>query len=211
MTTFTRSASSETSKISLHPDRRISKINRNIYSGFTEHVGRCIYGGIYDPENTNKDLIDSSGFRKDVLEVLRPLKIPVIRYPGGNFCATYHWLDGVGPREERPARPELAWEGVETNRFGTDDFMLWCEALGTEPYLCFNFGTGTLDEAIAWLEYCNSNRNTYYANLRRKHGREKPYGVKYWALGNEMWGSWQIGEFARFRPYTTFTEHLQDK
>ena len=195
MTTFTRSAAGELPKISVHADRCISKINRNIYSGFTEHMGRCIYGGIYDPDNPNKNLVDSSGFRKDVLEALRPLQIPVVRYPGGNFCATYHWLDGVGPRENRPARPELAWEGVETNQFGTDEFMAWCEALGTEPYLCFNFGTGTLDEAIGWLEYCNSDRNTYYANLRRKNGREKPYRVKYWALGNEMWGPWQIGEY----------------
>jgi alpha-N-arabinofuranosidase len=194
MTTFTRSAAGEMPKISVHADRRISKINRNIYSGFTEHMGRCIYGGLYDPDNPNKNLVDSNGFRKDVLEALRPLQIPVVRYPGGNFCATYHWLDGVGPRENRPARPELAWEGVETNQFGTDEFMTWCEALGTEPYLCFNFGTGTLDEAIGWLEYCNSNRNTYHANLRRKNGHEKPYGVKYWALGNEMWGPWQIGE-----------------
>ena len=197
MTTFARIKSPEKPTISVHADRRISKINRNIYSGFTEHMGRCIYGGIYDPENPNKDLVDSNGFRKDVLEVLRPLRIPVVRYPGGNFCATYHWIDGVGPRHMRPSRPELAWEGVESNQFGTDEFMKWCEALGTEPYLCFNFGTGTLDEAIAWLEYCNSERNTYYANLRRKNGYEKPYGVKYWALGNEMWGPWQIGQMTQ--------------
>lgn len=148
---------------------------------------------IYDPDNPNKDLVDPNGFRKDVLKVLRPLKIPVVRYPGGNFCATYHWLDGVGPHEKRLAGPELAWEGIETDRFGTDEFMSWCQALRTEPYLCLNFGTGTLDEAIGWLEYCNGDKNTFYANLRKKHGHEKPNGVKYWALGNEMWGSLQIG------------------
>lgn len=137
-------------------------------------MGRCIYGGIYDPGNP---LSDENGFRKDVLQALEDLNIPVVRYPGGNFCATYHWLDGVGPKDKRPARyvlllcvnslvswlgsiylnfsddhrPELAWLGTETNQFGTDEFMKWCEALGTEPYLCFNFGTGTLDEGLSLL------------------------------------------------------------
>lgn len=152
-------------------------------------MGRCIYGGIYDPGNA---LSDSHGYRTDVLEALRTLNIPVMRYPGGNFVATYHWTDGVGPRSERPARPELAWLGTETNQFGTDDFMHWLSVLNgkedgeTEPFFVLNMGTGTLDEALAWVEYCNGDRNTYYANLRRKHGREKPYGIKYWALGNEV-------------------------
>jgi alpha-N-arabinofuranosidase len=106
-------------------------------------MGRCIYGGIYDPGNP---LSDSNGFRKDVIEAMQELKVPVVRYPGGNFVATYHWLDGVGPKEQRPKRPELAWLGVESNEFGTDEFMKWCEVVGTEPYLCLNFGTGTLDE-----------------------------------------------------------------
>ena len=155
-------------------------------------MGRCIYGGIYDPTNTNKDLIDSQGFRKDVIDAFKDLNCPVVRYPGGNFCATYHWLDGVGPKDKRPRRPELAWLGVESNEFGTDEFMRWCEAVGTAPYLCLNMGTGTLDEALGWLEYCNSTQDTYYANLRRQNGREKPYNVKYWALGNETWGPWQV-------------------
>ena len=107
-------------------------------------------------------------------------------------CATYHWKDGVGPKADRPRRPELAWLGEESNEFGTDEFMTWCAEVGAEPYLCLNMGTGTLDEALHWLEYCNSSSNTYYANLRRKNGRKKPYGVKYWALGNELWGPWQV-------------------
>ncbi|OJJ49639.1 hypothetical protein ASPZODRAFT_128133 [Penicilliopsis zonata CBS 506.65] len=189
MTTFTKLSDAETPVVSIDPARRLSKINPNIYSGFTEHMGRCIYGGIYDPGNP---LSDENGFRKDVLEALKDLNIPVVRYPGGNFCATYHWQDGIGPKEQRPARPELAWLGRETNHFGTDEFMKWCEVLGTEPYLCLNMGTGTLDEALAWLEYCNGTRDTYYANLRRKNGREEPYNVKYWALGNEVWGPWQV-------------------
>jgi alpha-L-arabinofuranosidase len=182
---------------SLHvfPTHRLNAVDRKLYSGFTEHMGRCIYGGIYDPDNSNKDLIDiDTGFRLDVIEALKPLNIPVFRYPGGNFCATYHWEDGVGPRESRVARPELAWGAVETNHFGTDEFMAWCKRLNAEPYLCLNFGTGNLDEAMNWLDYCNGTRDTYYANLRRKNGHEEPYDVKYWALGNEMWGEWQINQ-----------------
>ncbi|KAK5166895.1 uncharacterized protein LTR77_007624 [Saxophila tyrrhenica] len=192
MTTLTKVAQGQPAELSIYPKRKLSKINNNIYGGFTEHMGRCIYGGIYDPDNSNKDLIDEHGFRKDVIKEMKELNVPVVRYPGGNFCATYHWLDGVGPREKRPRRPELAWLGVESNQIGTDEFMKWCELVGTEPYLCLNMGTGTLDEALAWVEYCNSTLDTYYANMRRRNGREKPYGVKYWALGNEVYGPWQV-------------------
>ena len=187
----------QTSKfyINVFPSHRLNPVDRKIYSGFVEHMGRCVYGGIYDPTNPNASLIDSStGFRLDVLEALKPLNIPVVRYPGGNFTSTYHWQDGIGPRESRPRHPELAWGAVETNEFGTDEFMQWCEQLGTEPYLCLNFGTGTLDEALAWVEYCNGTLDTHYANLRRKNGHAEPYKVKYWALGNEMWGDWQIAQ-----------------
>ncbi|KAF7719327.1 Non-reducing end alpha-L-arabinofuranosidase [Penicillium ucsense] len=194
MTSFTKLADDETPTIAVHPTRKVSQINPNIYAGFTEHMGRCIYGGIYDPGNP---LSDENGFRKDVVDALKELNIPTVRYPGGNFCATYHWLDGVGPKDQRPSRPELAWLGTETNQFGTDEFMKWCETVGTEPYLCFNFGTGTLDEALAWVEYCNGTGNTYYANMRRKNGREEPYNVKYWALGNEVWGPWQVEQMTK--------------
>ena len=222
MTTFTKLQAGEQPSISVFPTHKLSKVNDNIYGGFTEHMGRCIYGGLYDPTNSNKDLIDEHGFRKDVIEAMKELKVPVVRYPGGNFVATYHWQDGVGPREKRPRRPELAWLGVESNEIGTDEFMNWCEIVGTEPYLALNFGTGacTLQTmwsgqalmltfcrytrrgydtvllnavrtkltgtALGWLEYCNSTQDTYYANLRRKHGREKPYNVKYWALGTYL-------------------------
>lgn len=197
MTTFTKLEPGSQPLISVYPNRKLSKINDNVFGGFTEHMGRCIYGGLYDPDNPNKDLIDENGFRKDVIEAMRELKIPNCRYPGGNFLATYHWIDGVGPREKRPRRPELAWLGIESNQFGTDEFMKWCETVGTEPYLALNFGTGTLDEAMAWLEYCNSSQDTYYANLRRSHGREEPYNVKYWALGNECWGPWQVEQMTK--------------
>ncbi|KAF2839686.1 glycoside hydrolase family 51 protein [Patellaria atrata CBS 101060] len=194
MAAFTKILDTEEPSISINASHKISKINDNIYGGFTEHMGRCIYGGIYDPGNP---LSDENGFRKDVIEALQELKVPVVRYPGGNFVATYHWLDGVGPKDQRPPRPELAWLGLETNEFGTDEFLHWCEVVRTEPYLALNFGTGTLDEALGWVEYCNSSANTYYANLRRKNGREKPYNVKYWALGNEMWGPWQVGQMTK--------------
>ena len=144
MTTFTKLADGEQPKVSVYPNQRLSKINDNIYGGFTEHIGRCIYGGIYDPKSPNKDIIDENGFRKDVIEAIKELNVPVVRYPGGNFVATYHWCDGVGPLENRPRRPELAWLGVESNQFGTDEFMKWCELVGTEPYICLNFGTGGL-------------------------------------------------------------------
>jgi alpha-N-arabinofuranosidase len=143
MTSFTKLEAGQRASISVNPKHKLSKINDNIYGGFTEHMGRCIYGGIYDPENSNKHLIDKNGFRTDVIDAMRELNVPVVRYPGGNFVATYHWLDGVGPREKRPRRPELAWLGVESNQFGTDEFMQWCEIVGTEPYLALNFGTGS--------------------------------------------------------------------
>ncbi|KAI0161550.1 glycoside hydrolase superfamily [Xylariaceae sp. FL1272] len=197
MTTFTKLRGDETPVIEVDATKRLSEIDPMTYGGFTEHMGRCIYGGIYDPNNP---LSDTNGFRKDVVEALRELDVPVIRYPGGNFVATYHWQDGIGPRDNRPSRPELAWLGLETNHFGTDEFMTWLDVLSeglpdgkrVEPYICLNMGTGTLDEALAWVEYCNGILDTYYANLRRKNGHPEPYKVKYWALGNEIWGPWQI-------------------
>ncbi|KAI1480646.1 glycoside hydrolase family 51 protein [Daldinia eschscholtzii] len=200
MTTFTKITGDETPLIEVDAAKRLSKIDPMTYGGFTEHMGRCIYGGIYDPSNP---LSDEDGFRTDVLSALRELDIPVVRYPGGNFVATYHWQDGVGPRDKRPKRPELAWLGTETNQFGTDDFMRWLDKLSAgkkqrvEPYLCLNFGTGTLDEALAWVEYCNGTRDTHYANLRRANGHPEPYRVKYWALGNEVWGPWQVEQMTK--------------
>ncbi|KEZ42293.1 hypothetical protein SAPIO_CDS6159 [Scedosporium apiospermum] len=194
MTSFTKIPDEERPVISVDATHTIARIEANTYGGFTEHMGRCIYGGIYDPGNP---LSDENGFRTDVIKAMKDLNVPVVRYPGGNFVATYHWLDGVGPREKRPKRHDLAWAGVESNQFGTDEFLKWCEIVGTEPYFALNFGTGTLDEALAWVEYCNSDADTFYANLRRQNGREKPYKVKYWALGNEMWGPWQVGQMTK--------------
>ena len=176
--------------IRIDPDRRLGTVDRRIFGGFIEHLGRCIYGGVYDE---GSPLSDERGFRTDVLEAARGLRIPVLRWPGGNFVSGYQWTDGIGPKDQRPRRIELAWHDEEPNRFGTDEFIEYCRTLGTEPYICVNMGTGTLDEAQAWVEYCNGTGNTHWANLRRQNGHPEPYGVKYWGLGNEMYGRWQIG------------------
>ncbi|KAF4955237.1 hypothetical protein FSARC_11910 [Fusarium sarcochroum] len=194
MSSFTKVGEDDQPVITVNPAHKISKIEDNTYGGFTEHMGRCIYGGIYDPGNP---LSDENGFRKDVIEALKELNSPVVRYPGGNFCATYHWMDGIGPRDKRPKKQELAWIGVESNQFGTDEFIQWCRIVGTEPYIALNMGTGTLDEALGWVEYCNGTQDSHYANLRRENGHEEPYNVKYWALGNEMWGAWQVEQMTK--------------
>ncbi len=178
-------------KIKVDLDRQIGQVDRRIYSGFAEHLGRCIYGGIYEE---GSPLSDEHGFRKDVMEAVRALRLPILRWPGGNFVSGYHWTDGVGPLEKRPRKVDLAWFSEESNRFGTDEFMQYCRMIATEPYICVNMGTGSIDEAQAWVEYCNGTGNTYWANLRRQNGHEEPYGVKYWGLGNEMYGLWQIGK-----------------
>jgi len=171
-------------------DRRLGVVDRKVYGMFIEHLGRCIYGGIYEP---GSPLSDANGFREDVLEAAKGLQPPILRWPGGNFVSGYHWLDGVGPKEKRPVRPELAWNTVETNQFGTNEFMQYCQALDTEPYICANLGSGTMDEAAAWVEYCNGEAGTSYAALRAEHGFTHPHDVTYWGLGNEIYGDWQIG------------------
>ncbi|KXA88870.1 hypothetical protein AKJ57_06195, partial [candidate division MSBL1 archaeon SCGC-AAA259A05] len=137
---------------------------------------------------------DESNFRKDVIEAIQDLNVTQLRWPGGNFASGYHWIDGVGPVEDRPSKMELAWDSVETNRFGTDEFLDFCDKVGVEPHICTNMGTGTAEEAQNWVEYCNGSEETYYADLRRENGRDSPYKVKYWGLGNEMYGEWQIGQ-----------------
>ena len=178
------------SQIAIAPARPLGTIDRCVFGGFVEHLGRCIYGGLYEEDSP---LADERGFRTDVLRLLRELRLGVLRWPGGNFVSNYHWTDGIGPKDARPRRPELAWGGEEPNTFGTDEFLAYCAELGTEPYICLNMGTGTLAEALAWVEYCNSARNTDWAAKRRSNGRDEPYQVRYWGLGNEMYGEWQVG------------------
>ncbi|HEY3976691.1 MAG TPA: alpha-L-arabinofuranosidase C-terminal domain-containing protein [Streptosporangiaceae bacterium] len=177
-------------RIVVDPARQIGSVDRNVFGGFVEHLGRCIYGGLYDEGSA---LADDRGFRTDVLAMLRELRMGVLRWPGGNFVSNYHWADGIGPRDTRPRRPELAWGGEEPNRFGTDEFLAYCAELGTEPYVCLNMGTGTLEEALAWVEYCNRAGDTAWARRRAENGHPEPYRVRYWGLGNEMYGDWQVG------------------
>src|SRR5262245_31172529 len=177
-------------RIGIDLRRSLGTIDRRIFGQFIEHLGRCIYGGVYDE---GSPLTDARGFRLDVVDAARPLRIPILRWPGGNFVSGYHWLDGVGPKDQRPRRSELAWYAEESNRFGTHEFIDYCRVLGTEPLICVNMGSGTMDEAQAWVEYCNGTGNTSWANLRRQHGHPEPYRVRYWGLGNEMYGAWQIG------------------
>jgi len=180
-------------RIAIDPARPIGQVDRKVFGGFVEHLGRCIYGGLYDEGSV---LSDDRGFRKDVLGLLRELRMGVLRWPGGNFVSNYHWADGIGPKDSRPRRPELAWGGEESNRFGTDEYLAYCAELGTEPYICLNMGTGTLEEALAWVEYCNRAGQTYWAGRRRANGRAEPWRVRYWGLGNEMYGDWQVGAFS---------------
>jgi alpha-N-arabinofuranosidase len=180
-------------RITVDLDRPLGMVDPRIFGGFIEHLGRCIYGGVYDE---GSPLSDELGFRRDVLEAAKGLRIPVLRWPGGNFVSGYNWTDGIGPKDERPKRLENAWHSTESNRFGTDEFIEYCRALGAEPIICVNMGTGTMDDARAWVEYCNGTEDTYWANLRRQNGHDEPYNVKYWGLGNEVWGKWQIGHMS---------------
>ncbi len=177
-------------RIAIDPARPVGRLDRMVFGGFVEHLGRCVYGGLYEE---GSPLSDDRGFRKDVLGLLRELRMGILRWPGGNFVSNYHWKDGIGPEEQRPRRPELAWGGEESNRFGTGEYLAYCAELGAEPYICLNMGTGTLAEALDWVEYCNGTGKTYWAEQRRVHGHDLPYQVRYWGLGNEMYGDWQVG------------------
>ena len=169
---------------------QIGEVSPLIFGGFLEHMGRSVYEGVYDPDSP---LADSRGLRTDVLAALKELELTTVRYPGGNFASGYHWEDGVGPRGKRPTVRDLAWHSLETNQFGTDEFIELCHELKCEPMLAVNLGTGTPEEARNWVEYCNSPVGTKYADIRAANGHEEPFDVKYWCLGNEMDGSWQIG------------------
>ncbi len=171
-------------------NRVISPISPLLFSGFLEHMGRAIYEGIYDPASPHAD---ERGLRKDVLAALKEVNYRAMRYPGGNFLSGYRWLDGVGPRDQRPRRRDLAWQSIETNQFGTNEFMEFCKVVNTEPMLAVNMGTGTIQEAANLVEYCNAPVGTQYADLRASHGYREPHNIKYWCVGNEMDGPWQIG------------------
>ncbi|MGB8212073.1 MAG: alpha-L-arabinofuranosidase C-terminal domain-containing protein [Anaerolineales bacterium] len=176
--------------ISLHSGFKIGAVDARIFGGFLEHMGRAVYGGIYEPESAHAD---AEGCRKDVLEALGNLGMTTIRYPGGNFASGYHWQDGIGPVDKRPTLRELAWQSREPNRFGTDEFLRLCRKMGWKPMLTVNLGTGTPEEARNWVEYCNCPAGTRYADMRAANGNPQPHGVPLWCLGNEMDGPWQLG------------------
>jgi len=181
----------ENARIKLDLDRTVGEVDPLIYGNFVEHLGRMVYGGIYEP---GSPLSDENGLRKDVMEAIRELKPSILRYPGGNFVSNYHWMDGVGP--ERKAQIDLAWHVLEPNTFGTNEFMTFVREVGAEPYFTVNMGTGTFEEAANWVVYTNIAEGPYYAELRKKHGYPEPWGIKYWSLGNEMDGFWQIGHLS---------------
>ena len=168
----------------------VSKVDPRIYGSFVEHMGRCVYTGIYEPGHKTAD---SAGFRGDVKELVRELGVPIVRYPGGNFLSGYNWKDGIGPKENRPRRLDLAWKTVETNEVGIHEFCAWAKDVGAEVNMAVNFGTKGIDSARNIVEYCNHPGGTYWSDLRKKNGAENPFKIKTWCLGNEMDGPWQIG------------------
>ncbi|MEM1509126.1 MAG: alpha-L-arabinofuranosidase C-terminal domain-containing protein [Thermofilaceae archaeon] len=180
-------------KACIHVDTTsvIAPLDRRVYGQFIEHLGRCIYGGIWVGEEAG--IPNVRGYRLDVLDAVKGIRPPIMRWPGGNFVSQYHWEDGIGPKNNRPRRFEMAWGAEEPNEFGTDEFIEWTRIVGTEPYITVNAGNGTPEEAAHWVEYCNSTRNTNYASLRRKYGHPEPYNVKIWGIGNELWGRFQVG------------------
>jgi len=170
---------------------RVAPLERGIYGQFIEHLGRCIYGGIW--VGPDSPIPNVRGFRLDVLNAVREIRPPLVRWPGGNFASAYHWEDGIGPREQRPRRFDLAWGAEEPNEFGTCEYIEWVRMVGAEPFIVVNAGNGTPEEAARWVEFCNSTRSTHYANLRRRMGYPEPFNVKLWGIGNELYGSWQVG------------------
>jgi alpha-N-arabinofuranosidase len=202
----------KTARLAIDPAFRIADVDRRLFGSFVEHMGRCVYTGVFEPGHPEAD---EHGFRADVLALTRELGVSVVRYPGGNFVSGYNWEDGVGPVEERPTRLDLAWRSVETNAFGLNEFAGWARAAGVEPMLAVNLGSRGLDAARALVEYCNHPGGTEWSDLRRSHGVEEPHGVKLWCLGNEMDGVWQIGhktaeEYGRIAAETAKAMRLVD-
>ena len=173
--------------LSVNLTNQISEIDPRLWVLYGT-LGRSVYEGIYQP---NHETADEDGFRKDVIEAVKKLKVPLIRYPGGNFVSGYNWQDGIGPKDERPVRLDLAWRSLETNQFGLHEFIKWCKKVNAAPDMAVNLGTRGIDEARNLVEYCNFPKGTYWSDLRRKNGAEEPFNIKVWSVGNEMDGDWQ--------------------
>ncbi|MBM9832632.1 alpha-N-arabinofuranosidase, partial [Enterococcus faecalis] len=165
-------------------------VDERIYGSFVEHLGRCVYEGIYQPESP---FADEQGFRQDVAALIKQLNVPIVRYPGGNFVSGYKWEDSVGPKEQRPAKIDLAWRVIESNQFGLNEFMDWTKQVNTAPMMAINLGTRGIEAAKNLIEYTNLKGGSYYSDLRRAHGVADPHDIKLWCLGNEMDGPWQEG------------------
>ena len=182
-------------RFTVDPAFAVASVDDRIFGTFAEHLGRCVYTGIYEPGHPTAD---EHGFRGDVLALARELGVTVVRYPGGNFVSGYDWEDGIGPREGRPVRLDLAWRSIETNRFGTDEFARWCSVARVEPMLAVNLGTRGVEEARALVEYCNHPGGTSRSDLRVRNGHPAPQAIPLWCLGNELDGPWQIGQKTAF-------------
>ena len=197
-----------TGQIRVWADNEISKINSNIYGSFAEHLGRCIYGGIWVGPDSR--IPNEAGLRTDVVEALAAMKLPVLRWPGGCFADDYHWEWGLGA--QRRKRRNLWWHQPEDNSCGTEEVIRRCRVVGCEPYICANVGSGTVEEAVNWMEYCNSTQNSYYADLRRQNGNKEPFGVRYWGVGNENWGcggSMSPEQYSyEYRKYATYMRKM---
>ncbi len=205
--------SAQDAQLIIHADQGKEQISKHIYGHFSEHLGRCIYGGIW--VGPDSDIPNTDGYRNDVLEALKNLQIPNLRWPGGCFADEYHWMDGIGPREDRPRMVNTNWGGVvEDNSFGTHEFLNFCELIGTEPYLSMNVGSGSVEEMAKWVEYVNSDGDSPMANLRRENGREEPWNVKFIGVGNESWGcggSMRPEYYAdQYRQYATYCRDYGD-
>ena len=197
----------KTTLVTMNADKNAPIINKNIYGHFAEHLGRCIYDGFFVGDTSK--IPNTNGVRNDIVKALKNLKIPNLRWPGGCFADTYHWKDGIGPKEERPTIVNQWWGGVtEDNSFGTHDFLNMCELLGAEPYLSGNMGSGTVQELADWVQYTNFTGKSPMSDLRKKNGREKPWNVKFWGVGNEAWGcggNMSADYYANeYRKYATF-------
>jgi alpha-L-arabinofuranosidase len=182
--------SGKKAKMTIEKEFKVSNIDSRIYGSFLEHLGRAVYNGIYEPSHM---LADENGFRKDVINMVKELKVPIVRYPGGNFVSGYNWEDGVGPKDSRPKRLDLAWRTLETNQIGISEFNKWAKSVNTDIMMAVNLGTRGISEACSLLEYCNHESGTYFSDLRRKNGDADPFKIKTWCLGNEMDGTWQTG------------------
>ena len=180
-------------EIWLDVDHHRGDVDPRLFGSFVEHMGRCVYTGIYEPDHPSAD---EHGFRGDVQAMVRELGVTLVRYPGGNFVSGYRWEDGIGPREQRPRRLELAWRAIESNQVGTDEFLGWSERAGVMPMMAVNLGTRGIQAAADLVEYCNHAGGTHWSELRRRHGRSDPYRVPLWCLGNEMDGPWQTGHMS---------------